>query len=239
MERCRKPLYLVSDWFVHLPIKYLVNGTKQKRASHWQWKLRWRKNGASIGDVQYLLLQAILTEAMYKPESMAQTGWMTLSILFKVLLIKLIVPVGNKLWCRFCCIQYPHLSHICVENKKWESSKDFKEAFKKSFRLIATKVLFQILGSIRLWKLVLCWCSREKNSLSWLFYFCLLVLFPLDFLKPSYPTARSPHDELSASVVLFPLVQVVYLLVSFLSSSSSILSLLGRKTDSLGKLLLH
>lgn len=120
VERCRKPLYLVSDWFVHLPIKYLVNEKKkqQKRASHWQWKLRWAKNGASIGYVQYLLLQAILIEAMYKPESMAQAGWMTFSILFEVLLIKLIIAVGNKFWCRFRCIQYSHCSHICVENKK-------------------------------------------------------------------------------------------------------------------------
>lgn len=29
VERCRKPLYLVSDWFVHLPIKYLVNEKKK------------------------------------------------------------------------------------------------------------------------------------------------------------------------------------------------------------------
>lgn len=51
--------------------------------------------------------------------------------LSKVLLIKLIVPVGNKFWCRLCCIQYLHCSHIHVKNKKWESSKDFKEAFFK------------------------------------------------------------------------------------------------------------
>lgn len=31
MERCRKPLYLASDWFVHLPMKYLVNGKNKQR----------------------------------------------------------------------------------------------------------------------------------------------------------------------------------------------------------------
>lgn len=130
---------------------------------------------------------------------MAQAAWMTFSILSKVLFIRLIIPVGNKLWCTLCCIQYPHCSHVCVENKTWESSKDFKEAFKKSFRLIATQVRFWMFGSSRLWKLVLCiwnitcwWLWQKKKNpcpVSSILSFAAAL--------PRLPSALIPHCKIS------------------------------------------
>lgn len=78
-----------------------------------------------MGEVQY---QAIPTKALYESESMAWAGWRAFYILFKVFLIKQIIPVGNKTWCRLYCIQYPHSLHFNVEDKEQESIKDFKEA---------------------------------------------------------------------------------------------------------------
>lgn len=147
--------------------------------------------------------------------------------LSKVLLIKLIVPVGNKFWCRLCCIQYLHCSHIHVKNKKWESSKDFKEAFFKVLDWLQPKWDFVCLGAVDSanWFYVFETSptgALEKKISILPLLFCPLLLLPLDFLQPSYPTARSPRDELLASIVLFPLVQVGYLLISFLFLSRSI-----------------
>lgn len=98
VDRCRKTLYLVSDWFVHLPMKYLVNGKNK-------WELHigtgnWdgEKSGASTGEVQY---QAVLTKALHESESMAWASCRAFSILIKVFSIE---QIDNKTRCRLYCM---------------------------------------------------------------------------------------------------------------------------------------